>query len=180
MEVKHKPWLNDEPHGEEQPAVAEKIPFREALALLPRVLMTEVVKRIGTALLVAFATLLMVIISKDWMYAAGFVLALLVGYLGLDIIWKFSKGKILVARMLVCKSTRAIRYRNKYHVILRDATIEDVSGVNVDDTFRYDIVVSPRDNGNITSGTILDIYIAENAPNSILAYEILGERTPKS
>ena len=177
METGNKPWLEEEQAQPEQLEVAEKIPFRQAFALLPRVLMIEVLKRIGIAILAAFATLLMTIISKDWMYCAGFFLAALAAYLGLDIVWKFSCNKVMVARMLICKSTRSIRQRNKFHVILRDATIEDVAGVNVDDTIRYDIVVAHRDSGNMTVGTILDIYFAENAPNTVLAYEILGEKT---
>lgn len=169
--MNEKTWLDEELAQEQK---MEKLTFRQAISQLPQILMHEVIKRLGTAVIVTLVTIAMIILTKDWMYAVGFLLALLATYLGLDIIWKFGEGKILVARMLVCKSNRSLRQRNKYHVILRDASIEDLAGKEID-TFKYDLTVSARDIGNITTGTILDIFISEAAPHAILAYEILGE-----
>lgn len=172
-----KPWAEEEMVREQtDPATepVEKLGFRQTLAVLPRVLMAEVLKRFGAALLILLLAVAMLFLSKDAMYSIGFILALVFAYLGLDIIWKYGDNKILVARMIVCKANRSIRQRDRFHVILRDASIQDLVGQDYE-TYKYDLTVAARDRDAISAGTILDVYISENAPHAILAYEILGE-----
>lgn len=172
-----KSWAEEEMTREKKAPItepAEKLGFRQALAMLPRVLMTEVLKRFGAALLVLLLTVAMLLLSKDAMYSIGFILVLVIAYLGLDIVWKYGDNKILVARMIVCKATRSIRQRDRFHVILRDASIQDLVGQDYE-TYKYDLTVAARDRETLSAGTILDIYISESAPHAILAYEILGE-----
>lgn len=171
-----KTQMEEKPYEENaiNEEAAEKLGFRQTLAMLPRVLMAEVIKRFGAALLVLLLTVTMLLLSKDVMYSVGFILVLVLAYLGLDIVWKYSDNKILVARMIVCKATRSIRHRDRYHVILRDASIQDLVGQDYE-TFKYDLTVAVRDRETLSSGTILDIYISESAPHAILAYEVLGE-----
>jgi hypothetical protein len=152
----------------------EKLTFREAMATLPRVLMVEVLKRFAVAFAVLVVTLIALFVSKDWMICAGFLLMLVAAYLGLDIIWKHGDGKLLVAKMIICKASRAIGKRDKYHLILRDASIQNLVGQDYD-TVKVDIIVAARDHDNITNGTILNIYFNKDAPTTVLAYEILGE-----
>lgn len=175
MKKREKTFVDNEIEKEQQKNKSKpenKISFRQAFGSLPPVLMTTVMKRFGIAAIVLILTIVMLFVSKDVMICAGFLLALLAAYLGLDIIWKYADDKILVARMRVCKAT--VARKGQVRVILRDAQITNVVAQDFE-TYKYSISIAAKeDRENITEGTIMDIYICQNAPNAVLAYEILG------
>lgn len=141
--------------------------------LLPAVLQKEVLKRIGGAAILLISTVIVLITTKEWLNCFGFLFALFLAYLGIDIIQKFKNGKIMVARMVVSKA-RKWRKSGRIHVILRDASITDITTQEVQ-TYSCQISASLKDRFYITSGTVLNIYVSESSPNAVLAYEILGE-----
>ena len=163
-------------HNEQNqvPEQNQKPSLRQAITMLPRVLMVEVLKRLAAAILVFILSIVMVAVSHDWMYCVGFLIAVLAAYLAFDIIWNFRDGKIQAYKMVVCKASLSKRHRDKVHVTLRQAEVKDLIGTDYE-TYKFDISASNRDRENITTDTLLNIYISETAPHSILAYEILGE-----
>lgn len=152
----------------------EKMGFRQAFTTLPRSLQLVFFQRMAYCLLAAMATLLTVCISKDPVYCVGFLISLFSAYLGMDIIWKYAGGKLYTAKMVVCKAQREWRKSsNQYNVILRDASIENPAKED-SETAKFRLTVTRSDAGNITEGTVLQIYFFENAPRNVLAYDILG------
>lgn len=165
-------------HEQKQPEQTEQkratINLRQAMQALPPSLQAEVLKRFGTALLALLITIVMVCIFRDWTYFGGLLIVLLAIYLALDIIWKYTEGKIHVARMIVCKATPVWHNKNQVDVILRDATIENLLVQEVE-TYKFQLSVSRRERGSITAGTVMNIYVSESAPHAVLTYDILGE-----
>ena len=149
--------------------------FWEALQQLPRVLLLEVLKRVGTFFVTLLLTIFMLCIEQDWMYCIGFVISLCVLYLSLDIVIKYRNGQIYVARMIVSKTQKNWRRKSRIRTILRSANIKDVTSQEIVETYQYDLPVTLRNKGMITPGTVLDIYFYESSPHTILAYEVLGE-----
>ena len=148
-----------------------RFPFVEWLNEMPSVLSKIVLKRIGLALVMLIITTISLFFTKDATYIMGYVITLLALCSGISPVWQFGNGKIMVARMIVCKVNRA--GRKQIHVIMREAAVENVIE-GVYDTFQYDITVDRYDKENFAEGTVVDIYFTQSEPNKVLAYEILG------
>lgn len=170
MKAKEKSFVETEIKNEKQEVI--KLNFRQSIAQLPEVLMTVVLRRFGLAAIALAITLIMFFITKDWYCFGGFLLSLMAAYLGLDIIWKFGDDKIMVARIVVCKVHR--KRKGQLHVIIRDANVQDIVKEDFD-TVRVIINANIKDRDNIIPGTVMDIFFMENAPGTVLTYEILGD-----
>lgn len=170
MKTEEKAFTETEIENEKQEVI--KLNFRQAIAQLPEVLMTIVLKRFGLAAAALVITLVMFFITKDWYCFGGLILSLMAVYLGLDIIWKFGDDKIMVARIIVCKVYR--RRKGQLHVIIRDANVQDIVKEDFE-TFRVVINANIKDRDNIIPGTVMNIFFTENAPGTVLTYEILGD-----
>ena len=156
----------------EVPETSQKMSFQETVASLPHPLMTQVLKRFSTAATTALVVTIAWIMLKDWHYAIGYAIALFAAYVGMDIIWKYGDGKILQSRMVICKATKGLK--NQVHIILRDAAATDLLKADIE-TYSFSLEIPARKRSMISPGTVMDIYISESSPNTILAYEILGE-----
>lgn len=164
----------EKPNWEQGPASeenAQKLSFQQSLKLLPPVLLNEVITRFGAAALMGFGTIVMLCVSKERSWAGCILIALFPLYSAMDIVWSFASNKLLVARVVICKSRK--NRRGQIDMIVRDASVTDLTAEEVE-TCRIRINAKRYDRGLITSGTILDIYIKEGSPNLALAYKIIG------
>lgn len=163
-----------EPPVAESAEKAEKLSLRAVLQQLPPTLMTQTLKRFGSAALMVALITIMALLAKDWHYCLGYIVALFAAYSGMDIIWKYGEGKIHAVRMVLCKAYRQVLRKNQIVIILRDASVSNLTTQEFE-TYKYSIEVPAREQPMLTPGTVLNVYICETAPNNILAYEILGE-----
>ena len=149
-----------------------KLNLLTVLSVMPTVLRRVVLSRFAVSVVTVATVCMMIALTKDWNYSIAILLALFAAYLGFDILWKYAEGKIFVARMVVCKTSKP--WRRRFHLTLRPAAIENIKTEEFE-TYQFTVSPSRREIGNITAGTLMDIYFTEDAPNNILAYMILGE-----
>lgn len=164
---------NTEAQKENTQYSTKHLKLRELWIGLPSVLQRLVIERLAGALLCVVLMIAMVALSGDWGYSVIALIGLLLAYMGFDILWKYAEGKIFAARMVVCKANR--RFLKKgLKLTMRPAIVENV---RTEEFETYEFTVSPamRDAGDITAGTVMEIYITEDAPTNILAYMIMGE-----
>lgn len=146
--------------------------FREVLGSLPSVLLKEVMKRAGAALLSLILMVIMVALTKDVTYCLGFVLPLVFAYMALDIVWKYGAGKIECHRMVVCKAHKTLSKQ----IVVQVRKAESCAAKDVDvEMFRYQLTVPMREHGTINQGTVMDIYAVTPSPYVALAYNIVGQ-----
>lgn len=143
----------------------------ETWQCMPKMLQQGVVNRFLTGGTAALLGVIAITITREWNYAAAFVLAIIACGTGFDILWKVSHHKVIVARAYICKAKRGHKLR-QVQVILRSADVENVRKDDYE-TFTFNISVQRNDLDLLTPGTLINIYYSVTAPDAILAYEIL-------
>lgn len=140
---------------------------------MPDPLRKKVFTQVCSAICVFGVTVLAIVYTNDMMCCVGFLLSLVVLYIGLDIVWKWSERKIEYFRARVYKAKT--HGNGMVRIMVRDATISDADIPTTDfQTFTYSIPVTRKMKGLITEGTILDIYLNPANPNVVITYEIIG------
>lgn len=150
----------------------ETLSFRATMAQMPYALIRLAISRFAASATLAIAITIMWVLTKDWHYSIGYIISLFAAYVGMDIIWKYGDNRIQQQRMVICKVTRGLK--NQVHLILRDASTTDLLNEEVAPK-TYTIQMSKKDQTMVCPGTVMNIFISETSPNTILAYEILGE-----
>lgn len=150
----------------------ESLSLRATMAQMPYPLIRLAISRFAASATLAIAITIMWVLTKDRHYSIGYIISLFAAYVGMDIIWKYGDNRIQQQRMVISKVTRCLK--NQVHLILRDAATTDLLNEEVAPK-SYTIQMPKKDQTMVCPGTVMNIFISDTSPNTILAYEILGE-----
>jgi len=144
--------------------------FATQIAQLP----APVKGRFGKQMVAAFAICLMTIIFiahfKSWEYSLGFLIALYVAYIGFDVVWKYSEGRVVCKRM---KCVKAMTLPKVERLIVMMKELVSDESAEPPSVREYYIPISNKQKRLFTEGAICDIYYNESSPGEILAWEVV-------
>lgn len=142
--------------------------FQQVLAM-PVALQNRFYKQSGIAL--ASVVLVSVIMAyfREWHYCIGYLIAVYLFYLALDIVWKYEAGMILRKRMIVVKATRL--GGTSFYVQMRELNTDLNSDIQM---YKFYMSVSKRDINCITQDTVMEIFFNPRNPLEIIAWEVIG------
>ena len=153
----------------EKPQLTEPT-FMQQLSFLPQVVMQRFLGQIGAALVIVLLTIFLLFYFRTWQFCIGFLIALYIAYLAMDVVWSYNKGAIECRRMVCIKAQHLIR-KNRVFVIMRD---EGSTESTKNKTMLFYIATSKKNAALITPQTVMDIYYRPDNPLEVTAWEIVG------
>lgn len=128
---------------------------------LPTGLQRKVIKQYLTALLMAFAVVILAIYNKSPAYLSGLMISMGLVYLGISTTFDFDAGEI-IELAVICTSVRTYHMRNTTHVIFR--TDEDTPKY-----FSF-IVPGKKVRNELIQNSGYVIYFRKKAPETLLSF----------
>lgn len=155
---------------EKKQRVQTELSFLQQLSLLPEAMMRRFFGQFIAVLLIVALTVFLMIHFKTWRYCIGFLIALYIAYLAMDMVWGYQKGKIECRRM-VCIKSQYIPVKERLFIIMRD---EGSTESTKENTRQFYLSTTRKNAALITPQTVLDVYFRPDNPLEITAWEIVG------
>lgn len=137
---------------------------------MPESLLKRLLQYIGAGAIIIVFSIFLMIFFRTWQYCLGFLIALYIIYLGLDIAWGFYDGKIICSKMVCIKAT-VLPGKKRLFIIMRDLNAKDV---DINNTHKFYIASSKKNISLITPQTIMEVYYRPDNPMEMVAWNILG------
>lgn len=147
----------------------DNIGLLQQFNLTPPMLQRRVVVNIGVAIIFAVATIILAVAFKTPGFLVGLLIALYIGYLGIDILVGCRNGTIRSEKMVIVKASR-IMLTKMVNLVLREANGTEEDGKR----HGTRLEVTRGDINMLTTGTVLNVCFRGDGEIEILAWEIYG------
>lgn len=155
----------------------EELSFSQQLASLPQVVQQRFMKQMAASLVILLLTLILAAYFRSWEYSVGLLISLYFAYMGFDIVWSHSSGKLVCKRVLCVKASKVLGSSEQLQTIMRDVDAE----VGAEDSmYHFSISTSKTNAAMITEGTLLDVYYRVDRPAELIAWNIIGNASVDS
>lgn len=158
-----------------QPEKEQQLTFLQKVFQLSVALKKKFLAYMAVCILVAAIAVSMMIVFKDLRFSIGFLIALYIAYMGMDIVWSAYGGKIIQQQM-VCLKTTKHPILNCLEVIFQEIGTEKTAEESIHSFY---IPNTKKNKLMFTQSTVMDIFYRPDTPSEITAWAILGVTTEK-
>ena len=160
--------------GQEAPASIQDTSFVTQLFSLPEPLLMRCLRHFAMGAAILILTAIMLLSEKQWEYGIGFLLALYIAYPGFAFVGQYYSRKITEHTMLCTMATKITP--SQLSVIMLDKNNPEPIEDNL---HKFRVGVTRKNIKLFKEDVVFHIFIHEDRPHEIIAWEAIGYRTSR-